>query len=41
METPDAINGAPYEQWIFKLKPAAPFSVEGFLDAAGYIKLIS
>lgn len=40
-ETPDAINGAPYEQWIFKLKPAAPFSAEGFLDAAGYLKLIS
>lgn len=40
-QTPDAINGAPYEQWIFRLKPAVPFSAEGFLDAAGYIKLVS
>lgn len=31
----------PYEQWIFKLKPAAPFSAEGFLDAAAYIQLVS
>jgi glycine cleavage system H protein len=41
VDTPDAINGAPYDQWIFKLKPAVPFSVEGFLDAAAYIKLVS
>lgn len=41
VETPDLINGAPYEQWIFKLKPAVPFSAEGFLDAAAYIKLVS
>lgn len=40
-ETPEAVNDAPYEQWIFKLKPAAPFSAEGFLDAAAYIKLVS
>ncbi|MBB5391006.1 MULTISPECIES: glycine cleavage system protein GcvH [unclassified Herbaspirillum] len=41
VETPDAVNGAPYDQWIFKIRPAAPFSNEGFLDAAGYLKLIS
>ncbi|MBO9538333.1 glycine cleavage system protein GcvH [Herbaspirillum sp.] len=40
-ETPDAINDAPYDQWIFKIRPAVPFSKEGFLDAAGYLKLIS
>ncbi|WP_034292838.1 glycine cleavage system protein GcvH [Herbaspirillum sp. RV1423] len=39
-DTPDAINGAPYEQWIFKLRPAATFDASGFLDAAGYRKLI-
>ncbi|MFJ3045669.1 glycine cleavage system protein GcvH [Herbaspirillum chlorophenolicum] len=41
VETPDAVNDAPYDQWIFKIRPAAPFSTEGFLDAAGYLKLIS
>jgi glycine cleavage system H protein len=41
VQTPEAVNEAPYEQWIFKLKPAAPFSKDGFLDAAGYLKLIS
>ncbi|KAF1048020.1 MAG: Glycine cleavage system H protein [Herbaspirillum frisingense] len=40
-DTPDLVNGAPYDQWIFKLKPTAPFSADGFLDAAAYLKLIS
>jgi glycine cleavage system H protein len=31
VETPDAINGAPYEQWIFKLKPAARFRLKASL----------
>jgi glycine cleavage system H protein len=33
---PEAINGAPYENWIFKLKPTNPADVAGLLDAAGY-----
>ncbi|EJN01437.1 glycine cleavage system protein GcvH [Herbaspirillum sp. YR522] len=41
VDTPDAVNGAPYAQWIFKLKPALPFSADGFLDAAAYLKLIA
>jgi len=41
VETPDAVNDAPYEQWIFKVQPAVAFSAEGFLDAQGYLKLIS
>jgi glycine cleavage system H protein len=41
VDTPDAVNGAPYEQWIFKIRPAAPFSADGFLDAAAYLKLIA
>ncbi|EOA05747.1 glycine cleavage system protein H [Herbaspirillum frisingense GSF30] len=41
VETPDAVNDAPYEQWIFKLQPAGAFSSEGFLDAQGYLKLVS
>jgi len=38
--TPEAINGAPYEQWIFKLRPLTPFDEVGFLDAAAYTKMI-
>jgi|SRR5450830_746421 len=41
VDTPDAINGAPYAQWIFKLRPAAAFDGAAFLDAAGYLKLIA
>lgn len=39
--TPDAINGAPYEQWIFKLRPATAFDATAFLDAAAYTKLVA
>ncbi|MFJ3055419.1 glycine cleavage system protein GcvH [Herbaspirillum sp. NPDC087042] len=38
---PDAVNDAPYDQWIFKLQPVVAFSPEGFLSAQGYLKLIS
>ena len=38
---PDAINGAPYEEWIFKLRPAAAFDATAFLDAVAYTKLIA
>src|SRR5450830_300866 len=38
--TPEAINGAPYEQWIFKLRPLTPFDEVGFLYAAAYTKMI-
>jgi len=41
IDTPDAINGAPYTQWIFKLRPAAPFVAADFLDATAYAKLIA
>ncbi|SAL66003.1 glycine cleavage system protein GcvH [Caballeronia telluris] len=33
---PDQINGAPYESWLFKIKPAANASLDKLLDAAGY-----
>jgi glycine cleavage system H protein len=33
---PESINGAPYENWIFKLKPSNAADVAGLLDAAGY-----
>jgi len=38
--TPEAINGAPYEQWIFRLRPTETFDESQFLDAAAYTKMI-
>ncbi len=39
-ETPEAVNAAPYEQWIFKLRPDVAFDGAAFLDASGYARLI-
>ena len=36
VESPEALNAAPYESWLFKMKPAAGASLAGLLDAAGY-----
>ncbi len=33
-DAPEKLNGAPYEQWIFKLRSSA--SLDGPLDAEGY-----
>ena len=33
---PETLNGAPYDNWIFKMKPADAADVGGLLDAAGY-----
>ena len=35
-DAPETLNSAPYEAWLFKMKPAAGTTTEGFLDAAGY-----
>ena len=35
-DAPETLNSAPYEAWLFKLKPAAGASLAGLLDAAGY-----
>ena len=35
-ESPESLNAAPYDAWLFKLKPAADASLDGMLDAAGY-----
>ncbi|SDD37519.1 glycine cleavage system protein GcvH [Paraburkholderia lycopersici] len=40
VDTPDQVNGAPYESWLFKIKPAAGASLDKLLDAAGYEKAI-
>lgn len=33
---PDLINGAAFDTWIFKIKPANPADVDALLDAAAY-----
>jgi glycine cleavage system H protein len=33
---PEALNGAPYDNWIFKMKPANAADVAALLDAAAY-----
>jgi len=38
--TPEQVNGAPYETWLFKIKPAEGASLERLIDAAGYGKAI-
>ncbi|TAM06641.1 MAG: glycine cleavage system protein GcvH [Paraburkholderia sp.] len=40
VDTPDVVNGTPYESWLFKIKPAAGASLDKLLDAAGYEKAI-
>jgi glycine cleavage system H protein len=35
-DAPETLNSAPYEAWLFKMKPAAGASFVGLLDAAGY-----
>ena len=37
---PDQVNGAPYESWLFKIKPAAGASTDRLIDAAAYGKAI-
>ncbi|MFY9260896.1 MAG: glycine cleavage system protein GcvH [Gallionella sp.] len=34
--SPESINSAPYDAWIFKIQPADANAVAGLLDAAGY-----
>jgi glycine cleavage system H protein len=36
--TPDQVNSAPYEAWLFKIKPAADANLDALLDAAAYGK---
>lgn len=35
-DAPESLNAAPYDAWLFKLKPAVGTSLDGLLDAAGY-----
>ena len=36
VDKPESLNAAPYDSWLFKMKPAAGASLAGLLDAAGY-----
>ncbi|WP_263261785.1 glycine cleavage system protein GcvH [Pseudomonas sp. RIT-PI-S] len=35
-DAPEALNSAPYETWLFKLKPSNSAELDKLLDAEGY-----
>ncbi|KMQ80461.1 Glycine cleavage system H protein [Candidatus Burkholderia pumila] len=37
---PDSVKGAPYESWLFKVKPSSNDGLDKLLDAEGYGKSI-
>jgi glycine cleavage system H protein len=37
---PDSVNSAPYDSWLFKIKPAAGGPASKLLDAEAYAKAI-
>ncbi len=39
-DSPEAINEAPYENWIFKMRMADPSQLDSLLDAAAYAEFI-
>ncbi|WP_456379725.1 glycine cleavage system protein GcvH [Thiolapillus sp.] len=39
-DSPEVINEAPYDNWIFKLKLSNPVQLDELLDAAAYAKLV-
>lgn len=38
--SPEAINDAPYDQWIFKIKPNQPVDTRLFLNANAYKQMV-
>ncbi|CAB3765100.1 glycine cleavage system protein GcvH [Paraburkholderia humisilvae] len=40
VDTPDSVNGGPYENWLFKIKPTAGAGQDRLMDAAAYGKSI-
>jgi len=38
-DAPEKINQAPYEAWLFRLKPADATQLQALLDAAAYDKI--
>lgn len=39
-DAPGDVNADPLAAWIFRIRPADPAAIDGFLDAAGYQALI-
>jgi glycine cleavage system H protein len=39
-DAPDTVNSAPYDSWLFKIKPAAGASTDRLIDADAYSKSI-
>src|SRR6201996_9501031 len=40
VDAPDSVNSAPYESWLFKIKPTAGASLDRLMDADAYAKSI-
>ncbi len=38
---PESLNKAPYENWMFRLRPADPTQLDTLLDAEGYRALVA
>lgn len=38
--SPESLNDAPYDQWIFKIKPDQPVDKSTFLNAEAYKKMV-
>jgi glycine cleavage system H protein len=38
-DAPEKVNQAPYEAWLFRIKPQDPSQVQNLLDAAAYQKV--
>ena len=36
IDAPETINSAPYDHWLFRIKPANPDELNALLDADGY-----
>lgn len=36
VDAPESINSAPYDNWLFRIKPANPDELSSLLDADGY-----
>jgi glycine cleavage system H protein len=36
VDAPESINSAPYDNWLFRIKPARPDELDALLDADGY-----
>ncbi|CAB3704076.1 Glycine cleavage system H protein [Paraburkholderia phenoliruptrix] len=39
-DSPDSVNSAPYESWLFKIKPASDATLDRLIDADAYSKSI-